>query len=233
MLCVVNIVVCPYCDRHLRVEQEIQDAKLKCRFCKAIFAGSTQSTDSVPAGGKCESPKRPKRLNPVRYARVRGAGAKNDRQDTTVTEAIETVEVLETPNPEITKRPDVETQQARPRIAALGAEANVCTDNQNEAVDEKPSAEPQDAVKAEVIFDAASDTPEPLNNQQVTPKPPMTEIPAVEESKVEIPVVVTPPDEPENSTCIAPSKKPMLKWIIAGAIILFAIGLAGLAVINR
>jgi hypothetical protein len=262
MLCVVNLVVCPYCDRHLRIKQEIQDAKLKCRFCAAIFVGSAQSAESVPVNYGQKSQKRPKRLNPMRYARIRCTDSENDSQNT------EATEILETPNPEITKRGDVAVpQHDRPLIAALGAETEVCPISPSETNDnpkpfeeivvekikqadaaqengathsqpakeqtvDKPEPEPQHAVKQELAPNDPSDIPEPMNNKQFTHKPQIAKTEIAEEPIVEIPVVVTQDEAAGHFAPTMSKTKLKLKWIIASAIFALIVVAVGLVIIN-
>lgn len=44
----MNVINCPCCRRQLRVHQEMARQRVKCRYCGAIFAGTTSLHDEQP-----------------------------------------------------------------------------------------------------------------------------------------------------------------------------------------
>lgn len=41
------LVDCPNCGRSLRMKRAVAEAKLKCRYCRAVFVGSTRLSPEV------------------------------------------------------------------------------------------------------------------------------------------------------------------------------------------
>jgi hypothetical protein len=96
-------VTCPHCQRQLSLKREVDRAKMKCRFCGAIFVGSTKASAS-PAS------------EPVKVAPVQ------DKPPVTA----EPLEVAPAQNePPVTAAPEVaprpRQEPAVPRTAAQGA----------------------------------------------------------------------------------------------------------------
>lgn len=62
----MHTVTCPHCNRSLRVSDDVIQAKMKCRYCGAIFVGSTRDDGaSPPQAGITDAAKR--RPRPIKH----------------------------------------------------------------------------------------------------------------------------------------------------------------------